>query len=73
MTDVAGSLPTDGNPIGSARIAIARRGLPVSSMQKNRVDVARDAARERACSTRASPEAGDGVSARNRGRGLAQR
>src|SRR5262249_48087697 len=42
-----------------------RRGLPVSSMQKNYVDVGRDAARERACSTRSSRKPAGGVAARN--------
>jgi nicotinamide mononucleotide (NMN) deamidase PncC len=46
ITGVAGS-PTDGNPIGVARIAIARRGSAVSSMQKNDGDVGRDGVRER--------------------------
>jgi len=41
----------DGNPIGLARIPIARRGLAANSMQqKNDGDIDRNAVRESACS-----------------------
>ena len=40
----------------------------MDSMQKKDVDVGGDAVRESACSTLPSPEAGGGVSARNRSR-----
>jgi nicotinamide-nucleotide amidase len=49
VTGVAGPSPDeDGNPVGLVCIAVARRGFPARSMQKNYGDIGRDAVRERA-------------------------
>jgi nicotinamide-nucleotide amidase len=49
ITGVAGPSPDeDGNPVGLVCIAVARKSLPLSGMEKNYGDIGRDAVRERA-------------------------
>ena len=49
ITGVAGPEPDeDGNPVGLVCIAVARRGFPARTLERNYGDIGRDAIRERA-------------------------